>query len=623
MEVLRRTHPLLSFSLRAALVLSLLACGLAAQEPAVEQQSEEDQWIEMRAQQGDSHASGMRPELGPVILGNPTQSVVVLRVGIMLSTINPTTGALTEFASSSHPAAEISNTAGDVHVIDEGSGKKIVTITPGMIVRVTHDAAGYNVSLDGAALGSFAGPIFFRPTDAANLFRVEHIRRSFITVRVPLYRGAIKITRGTATPAGRLAVVNVVELEDYVPGVVVNESLNSFHVEALKAQAIAARGYAVANIGRFASQGFDIVDSSSSQVYRGVISETTKAVQASLDTTGLVASYNGQIISALYSSSFGGHSENNEWIFNFPANQLPGSNATAYLRGIYDGEGTPPDFSSASGIAAFWANQQPSTFDHCTRVNNRFSRWRVGFTAAQLKTRLAANTSRYSVISGNTTGAVTNVEITQRMAASARAAVVRITFTTGSIEIRGWDNLRRILGAPPTTQAGAGCGTSSIAAGFVLNNPSTIDVAKNPDNTVNNITVRGGGWGHNVGLSQYGSNGRALAGQNFIRILKAYYTGVDIGSYPIDIGRDPGTGPPTLRQQFAAPNGIARLVIRADGLKGLRVHINDNDLSFTEEELAAGPVTANLTPYVTVGLNTIQYNPVGRHGSATVTVLVD
>jgi peptidoglycan hydrolase-like amidase len=56
-------------------------------------------------------------------------------------------------------------------------------------------------------------------------------------------------------------------------------------------------------------------------------------------TLGLVLSYNGRIIDALYSSSMSGRTENNDWIFNSPSSSLPGTNALAYLRGIYDGDG--------------------------------------------------------------------------------------------------------------------------------------------------------------------------------------------------------------------------------------------------------------------------------------------
>ena len=138
------------------------------------------------------------------------------------------------------------------------------------------------------------------------------------------------------------------------------------------------------------------------------------------------------------------------------------------------------------------------------------------------------------------------------------------------------------------------------------------------------MTAWGGGWGHNVGLSQYGSNGRAKAGQGFLQILKAYYTGVDVGAYPLDIGREPGAGPPTLRQWFSAPNARGTLVVRPVGLKGLRVHINQAyDLYFDEAELAAGTVTLDVSPYLVPGLNEVQYNPVGREGRATVTVVIE
>jgi hypothetical protein len=217
---------------------------------------------------------------------------------------------------------------------------------------------------------------------------------------------------------------------------------------------------------------------------------------------------------------------------------------------------------------------------------------------------------------------ITNVAVTRRMP-SGRAAIVRITLSNGTTrDIRGWDPLRQFF--RPAVSTPALCGTSSIAAGFVLNNPSVIEVTNNADGTVSSATVWGGGWGHNVGMSQYGAQGRARAGQTFMQILKAYYTGVDIGSYPIDIGRQPGSGPPTLRQQFFAPNAMGSLFVRATGLKKLVVHINDTyDLILNEEELAAGAVTRDISGYLQPGLNTIQYNPVGRGGTATVNVVVE
>jgi SpoIID/LytB domain protein len=501
------------------------------------------------------------------------------------------------------------------------------------VVSVRHDGTGYVVTADGQDLGTFAGPVFFQPVSADEQMRVESIRRANILVNasqfvVPRYRGALEVTRGTATAAQRVNLVNIVEVESYVPGVVANESIASFGIEALKAQATAARGYAVANIGTFGRSGwpFDIVDSSSSQVYRGVISEHARAVQAAQETLGLVASYQGRITSALYSSSFGGYSESNEWIFPVPSSKLPGDNPLPYLRGIFDGSGATPDLSTDENRAAFWKVQQGATYDTCLRVNNRFSRWTFTIPAATIKSRLVAG--RYVVTSGDPatvlSGSITNVEVISRMSSS-RVAVAKVTLTTGTVEVRGWDNLRNVLGRTPPGTSLRNCAGSPVAtANFTLNNPSIIEPAYNADGSLRDVTIWGGGWGHNVGMSQYGAHGRALAGQTFQEILHSYYTSVDVGSYPIDIGREPRSGPPTLRQSFQSPQGNGTLEVRATGLKGLVVHVNDvADVMLGEEDLVTGLVRVDLSPYLSPGLNTVQYNPVGRNGSATLSVIVD
>jgi len=202
----------------------------------------------------------------------------------------------------------------------------------------------------------------------------------------------------------------------------------------------------------------------------------------------------------------------------------------------------------------------------------------------------------------------------ERTGAAQRALVARVTLTTGVLDVLGWESLRQTIGRTNTAGTPRACGSSTIAGSFVLNSPSSVDVAMNADGTAGDLTVYGGGWGHNLGMSQYGAHGRGKSGQTFIEILKAYYTGVDIGSYPIDIGRRPGTGAPTLRQEFVAPTAQGTLQIRASGdLQGL---------SFDAPALAPGLVEADLSPYLIAGLNVIQYNPVGRAGTATVNVVI-
>ena len=616
---------------------------LAAQEPAppgqpgAEALDLHEEFVRSRAVLGESHASGGRPDLGPVVLGNPTQAVTALRVGLHTTTFTSTGAVATEFSSLHHPSVELTNTDGDVKVVDRATGKEITVMSPGTLVRVEHDGQQFLVSRDGLLVGLFDGPVLFRPTSRDNFFRVEHIRRVFSGTHVPRYRGAMEVGRGPTT-AGlsgppRVNLFNIVEVEQYVPGVVANESIASFAPEALKAQAVAARGYAIANLGNYVGRGypFDIVDSAASQVYRGVISEHPNAVRAASETLGLVASAGGRIIAAMYSSSFGGHSEHNEAIA-FGLGQSGGGAPVSYLRGVYDGTGDPPDFSTEAGIAAFWRSNPPGPMihDECTWTGNTFSRWNFPLTPAVISSRLTD--SNATPIEGERKGTISDIAITARGAGSQRAIVLRITFVNphGIYEVRGWQGIRSVIGrtASPSGALRA-CNSNpalpptALPGNFTLNNPSSLDVTRHPDGTVSQVRVYGGGWGHNLGMSQYGAHGRGRLGQTFIEILKAYYTGVEIGSFPIDIGRSPGSGPPVLRQQFVAPNARGVLEIRASDLEGLIVHLNVlHDLRFDQATLASGLVQIDVSPYLVPGVNVIQFNPVGRNGAATVSVVV-
>jgi stage II sporulation protein D len=135
------------------------------------------------------------------------------------------------------------------------------------------------------------------------------------------YRGKIEVF---VNSRGSLTVVNVVPLEDYLLGVVPNE-LGLPAIEAQKAQAIAARTYAVANINQFGTQGFDLLPTIRSQVYQGFSSESRMGTQAVQETRGLVGTYRGKPINALYTSTCGGRTENSENIFEFNE---------PYLRGV-------------------------------------------------------------------------------------------------------------------------------------------------------------------------------------------------------------------------------------------------------------------------------------------------
>jgi len=224
------------------LLLLMTASAAASQDPPqqppdttpADQQQFEEEFIRSRAENGESHASGARPELGPVVLGNPTTAAVALRVGLYASTFTSTGALAIEFASLHHTFVELTNTDGDVRVIDKSTGRQMTVMAPGSLMRVEHDGTSFLVAQDGIPLGAVQGPVLFRPTSAANLFQVEHIRRVFSGTKVPLYRGAMEVGRGPTTtglgPPFRVNLINIVEVEGYVPGVVANESIASFAV---------------------------------------------------------------------------------------------------------------------------------------------------------------------------------------------------------------------------------------------------------------------------------------------------------------------------------------------------------------------------------------------------------
>ena len=170
----------------------------------------------------------------------------------------------------------------------------------------------------GAVAGNLREVIVTGPSEPAKYSSLKSVafgslneRSNPVRLNGKAYRGKIEVF---VNARGSLTVVNVVPLEDYLLGVVPAE-LGLPQLEAQKAQAVAARTYAVANIGHFGKQGFDMVPTVSSQVYKGVSIETKMGTQAVLSTRGMVATYRGKPITAYYTSTCGGRTEDGANIF--------------------------------------------------------------------------------------------------------------------------------------------------------------------------------------------------------------------------------------------------------------------------------------------------------------------
>lgn len=138
----------------------------------------------------------------------------------------------------------------------------------------------------------------------------------FISVKGKWYRGFFIVYNRN----GALTVINNVDIEDYIRGVVPSEMPSSWNCEAHKAQAVAARSYALANLGKRASHGYDLKDTPEDQAYGGASAESSKTNQAVDETKGIVLIYNLKIIPAYYSASAGGQTCNSSdiWTKNLP-----------------------------------------------------------------------------------------------------------------------------------------------------------------------------------------------------------------------------------------------------------------------------------------------------------------
>ena len=152
----------------------------------------------------------------------------------------------------------------------------------------------------------------------------KSINQSVLQVGNEKYRGAVT---ARSHNDHLLTVINRLPLEQYLYGVVPREMPASWHIEALKAQAVAARGFALANIGKYGYLGFDVCNTVNSQVYGGYNSEKAATTKAVDETYGKIMSSNGELVIPYYHSNSGGQTESSENVWR---------EAVSYVRGVYD-----------------------------------------------------------------------------------------------------------------------------------------------------------------------------------------------------------------------------------------------------------------------------------------------
>jgi stage II sporulation protein D len=326
-----------------------------------------------------------------------------------------------------------------------------------------------------------------------------------VTIAGVVYRGVAEVR---ANSAGSLAGINELPMEHYLYGVVPRELGPTVfpELEALKAQAVAARTYALSGLGKRANDGYDLLATTADQVYGGYAAEHPLSTQAVDETAGIAAVYDGKLITALYSSTAGGHTADNEEAFN--------SAAVPYLRGVPDAE-RGQAFEHVPSLEVFRSHANARSLRNAKEGDfeadwARFHRWSFEWTAQEISDVI-------SVHAGQPVGKVLAITVTERGPSGRALAIEYVTEAGTFTDTR--DHIRTSL-------------KFINASGAQQNLLSTLffiePVTDRRTGEVEGFVAYGGGFGHGVGLSQTGAVGMAEKGRTYEEILKHYYRGIEL-----------------------------------------------------------------------------------------------
>ena len=357
-------------------------------------------------------------------------------------------------------------------VVTDEQGARIAEIPAGETWRAVPAGRGVVVASASGWTSTAAGTISVAPIDPGSWVRAN--RRE--------YRGVVTVT---ADRTG-LTAINRVGIEAYLAGVVGAEMgrRDPREEEALRAQAIVSRTYALRNMGRWRAQGFDFYATVADQVYLGVGNENPPARDAVAATRGQVLTWGGAPIDAFFFSTCGGRTAEGTEVFR--------NASRPYLRSVSD--------ASPSG-AAFCA---PSP---------RFA-WREEWTGDALRGVQRRNLPSAARIPEERVTRVRDVRVADRTP-SGRVALLAVSLADGEVTVEG-PQIRQVL---------------RNDGGDILRSTLFSLRAETSGGRVTRLVAEGNGNGHAVGFCQWGAVGRARAGQAHEEMLAAYYPGTTLERY--------------------------------------------------------------------------------------------
>ena len=386
-------------------------------------------------------------------------------------------------------------------------------------------------------IAKVSGPIIFKSD--YGFIGIKDLKRAGKDAQ---YRGQIELV---CPKEGYFHIVNSLEVEEYLKGVVPNEMPVHFGLEALKAQAVAARNYVLSPRVK-ASPNYDVVDSVASQVYFGANTEKELSDRAVNETRGIVAIYNWDLILALYSSTAGGYTESYHNAFSDPKTRVFPAQPKPYLTGVPDYE----DFGVLNDDenAEKFYTSKPHSFD----TKSSYYRWEREWTQEELQKEIqdhiaaqsAAGFVHPAVNKGEIIDKITGLKVLKR-GVSGKIMQIEIQTDLTKYTVEKELVIRRLFTVK---------GKALPSANFVIKEES------DDEGNLNKIKIYGGGYGHGVGMSQYGAGYMAThLHKSFDEILKHYYQGITLSTEPFYLtSKAPDN---TKTQTFYTKDGKGILVV--------------------------------------------------------------
>lgn len=346
------------------------------------------------------------------------------------------------------------------------------------------------VFLDGAEVCSGESALLFEADDGIT------------AVSGKSYRGKIK----AAAYKGKLVIINRVGLEDYVKGVIAKEMSPSWHIEALKAQAVCARNYVITQLGRHGSSGFDVCCSEHCQVYGGLDAETESTNLAVEQTSNVIALYDGKPATLFFSAAAGEMTEDVRYVWG---------SAVPYL-------------VSVSSLES---------------EKNPYYRWEYRVSRDKATKLLASyglgDITDISIVETSPSGAVTKLLVSGTFGEKLFTLEgTRTVFGYGALKSQAYTLEKGASGMFAVTSGGVVGLTSFCILDSDMNKntaPSSCFAVSSDGKTAvtlysgeGDFVFKGRGFGHLVGLSQYGAYEMAKSGFGYADIIKHYFKGVDL-----------------------------------------------------------------------------------------------